>query len=434
MKILAITAGAANMYCGSCLRDNALAAEMIAQGHDVILLPVYTPTLTDEINVSAHQVLFGGISVYLQQHSAFFRNTPKFLDKIWDSEFALHAASKRSLQLDPKFLGELTISMLLGASGLLRKEFEKLTEWLRHEALPDLITLPNSLLIGMAGPIKRATGRPVACTLQGEDLFLASLQNPYRTQALDLIHKAVAEVDLFVAVSEYCAEFMIEYLRIPEKKLRVVPLGINLDGYGLAGWSRGSTFRVGYFARVAPEKGLHNLCDAYRILRQNKSLGSVSLEVAGYLAPEHKPYLASLEKKMREWGLGDEFHYHGALDRTHKLDFLQSLDVLSVPAEHPEQKGISVLEAMANGVPVVQPRQGSYPAMIERTGGGLLVEPGNAQALADAMARICSDLDLARELSQNGASGVREHYSVSREAKSVLEAYSSVLEPISCLK
>jgi hypothetical protein len=52
MKILSLTAGAANMYCGSCLRDNALATELKRQGHDVLLLPMYTPTLTDERNVS----------------------------------------------------------------------------------------------------------------------------------------------------------------------------------------------------------------------------------------------------------------------------------------------------------------------------------------------------------------------------------------------
>lgn len=67
MKLLSITAGAANMYCGSCLRDNALAAELIARGHDVMLVPLYTPTRTDEPNVSDRHVFFGGVSVYLQQ-------------------------------------------------------------------------------------------------------------------------------------------------------------------------------------------------------------------------------------------------------------------------------------------------------------------------------------------------------------------------------
>ena len=48
------------MYCGSCFRDNALAAELLARGHAVTLLPLYTPTRTDERNVSARRVLFGG--------------------------------------------------------------------------------------------------------------------------------------------------------------------------------------------------------------------------------------------------------------------------------------------------------------------------------------------------------------------------------------
>jgi len=74
MKILAFTAGAARMYCGSCLRDNALAAELKRQGHDVILLPIYTPTRTDEANVSDSRVFMNGITVCLEQQSAFFRN------------------------------------------------------------------------------------------------------------------------------------------------------------------------------------------------------------------------------------------------------------------------------------------------------------------------------------------------------------------------
>src|SRR5438045_2862458 len=126
MKILSITAGAAGMYCGSCLRDNALAAELISEGHDVILLPLYTPTLTDEPNVSAHKVFFGGISVYLEQKVPLFRRLPGFLDWLWDTEAALRAASKSSIATSPRMLGELTVSMLKGEEGNQRKEFGKL--------------------------------------------------------------------------------------------------------------------------------------------------------------------------------------------------------------------------------------------------------------------------------------------------------------------
>ncbi len=114
MRLLYLTAGAAEMYCGSCLRDNALAAALLARGHDVVLTPVYTPTTTDEPNVSASQVLFGGVSVYLEQHVPLFRHTPAFLDRLWDSTPVLKLASKRQIKVDPAVLGEMTVSMLQG--------------------------------------------------------------------------------------------------------------------------------------------------------------------------------------------------------------------------------------------------------------------------------------------------------------------------------
>ena len=82
MRVLSVTAGAAGMYCGTCSRDNALAVELIARGHDVTLLPLYTPTNPDEPNVSRDRVLFGGISIYLQQYVSLFRKTPRFLDRL----------------------------------------------------------------------------------------------------------------------------------------------------------------------------------------------------------------------------------------------------------------------------------------------------------------------------------------------------------------
>ena len=84
MNIAYITAGAGAMYCGSCLRDNALAAQLVKSGHEIHLIPVYTPTRTDEANVSEKRVFLGGINVYLQQHLGLFRKTPGFLDRLWD--------------------------------------------------------------------------------------------------------------------------------------------------------------------------------------------------------------------------------------------------------------------------------------------------------------------------------------------------------------
>jgi glycosyltransferase involved in cell wall biosynthesis len=428
MRILYITAGAAQMYCGSCLRDNALASELLARGHDVVLVPLYTPTLTDEPNVSRGRVFFGGISVYLEQHSALFRRTPRVLDRLWDSKLALKLASRSSIQTSPRMLGELTVSMLKGEGGNQRKELEKLIDWLKSEPPFDIISLPYTLLIGLAKPLGEALGRPVCCTLQGEDLFLEGLPEPYRSDSLRLIRESVPFVERFLAVSRYYEEFMPGYLGIPAEKMRLVPLGINLQGYEVrAPREAGRPFTVGYFARVAPEKGLHLLADAYVKLRESLGAGTARLEVAGYLGEEHKGYLEGVERRLREAGLAAEFNYRGVLDRAGKVEFLRGLDVLSVPATYDEPKGIFLLEAMACGVPVVQPRRGAFTEVVEQTGGGLLVEPDDAGALAAGLLRVKEDASLASELSANAYANVRRHYAVAQMADRALEVYEELL-------
>jgi len=430
LKILAITGGAAGMYCGSCLRDNALATELMALGHEVVLLPLYTPTLTDETNVSQDRVFFGGISVYLEQNIPLFRRTPEALDRLWDSRFALRLASRRSIRTDPRWLAEMTISMLKGEDGNQRKELRKLLRWLESEPPPDVINLPFLLVVALARPLKQALGRPVCCTLQGEDLFLESLEEPYRSEAMGLIRSQLEHVDAFLPLSAYYERFMSEYLGIPRSKMRVTPLGISMNGHAAGPRPRSEVFTVGYFARIAPEKGLDLLCEAYRQLRQRSDLGPWRLEAAGYLGPEHHEYLHGIERRIREWGLGQEFHYRGALDRAAKIRFLQSLDVMSVPSPYREPKGAPVLEAMANGVPVVQPRHGAFPEIIEKTGGGLLFDPHDAASLAGQILRIWQDPELARGLGSAGARGVREHYSARQMALRALEVYSEITEQV----
>ena len=437
MNILSITAGAAGMYCGSCSRDNAQAVELLKRGHHVTLLPLYTPTNPDEQNVSEPRVLFGGISIYLQQYSPLFRRMPRFLDRLWDSPWVINAFATRAISTDPKLLGDLTISMLDGDRGVLRREFDKLLEWIAEEPVPDVINLPNTLLIGLAGPLKRALKRPICCTLQGEDLFLDGLVEPYRTRAIELIQQQVPDVDLFLSVSDYYVPIMSAMLAIPRERIAMVPLGINLDGYGpvrsvpgeggLVRRSLGEGgFRIGYFARVSPEKGLHVLADAYRLLRAKAPSVPMRLDAAGYMAPAQAPYLDRVRQTLDAAGLGAEFTYHGAVDRAGKVAFLRNLDVLSVPAPYEEPKGTFLLEAMAAGVPVVQPRRGAFPEIVEKTGGGVIVPADDPAALADALLDLSRDPERRERLGRCAYDGVREHYSIERSTDRLLEAYRTV--------
>ncbi len=419
MRILQITAGAANMYCGSCIRDNNLARELMRLGHDVTLVPLYTPTLTDEENVSSNRVFFGGISVYLQEKSALFRMTPRFLDRLWDSSAAIKLATRGSIQTSPQDLGELTASTLRGTEGNLRKEFSKFLEWVENEPRPDVVVLPYTLLIALAKPLRESLGRPIVCALQGEDLFLEGLQEPWRTECLDLVRSQIRDVDLFLPISEFYERLMSPYLGIPHDRMEVLPLGITLDGYEPREKALEGRFRIGYFARVAPEKGLHVLAEAFRLVKREAP--EAVLEAAGYMAPEHRDYLTECQKIA-------PFQYLGTLDRSGKQKFLASLDVLSVPSPYADPKGTYLLEAMAAGTPFVQPRHGAFPEIAAKTGGGLLADSAEPEAIARVLLDLVRDRSKVRQLAADGLAGVHREYGLTKSAERALQIYSRVAD------
>jgi glycosyltransferase involved in cell wall biosynthesis len=268
----------------------------------------------------------------------------------------------------------------------------------------------------------------VFVTLQGEELFLNGLAPAYRDAALGRIRAHVAHVDGFIAVSDYCAGFMSDLLGIPPDRMQVVPLGIDMTGYEPAPRG-GSPFRVGYFARIAPEKGLHVLAEAYVRFRRRVGDADVRLEAAGYLARHHEAYLRDSTRVLDRAGLGGEFVYRGAVDRAGKLAFLRSLDVLSVPATYDEPKGMFLLEAMASGVPVVQPRRGAFIEVVDKTQGGLLVTPDDPNALADGLHRLWSDRGLADGLARQAFDGVRARSTIAASADRLLDVYAAASRP-----
>jgi glycosyltransferase involved in cell wall biosynthesis len=82
---------------------------------------------------------------------------------------------------------------------------------------------------------------------------------------------------------------------------------------------------------------------------------------------------------------------------------------------------------MASGVPVVQPRRGAFTEIVEKTGGGLLVEPDDADALAEGLFTLWTDRTRRDGLAERAFAGVRAHYSVAHSANRLLEVYRDVL-------
>lgn len=427
MKIAYVAAGAAGMYCGSCLHDNTLAAALQKQGHEVTLIPTYTPLRTDEPSASIDQVFYGAINVYLEEKLALFRHTPRFLDRLFNSKGLLRQVSRFAGSTDAHELGALTFSVLAGERGHQAKELDRLVEFL--ETLePEIVQLTNALFLGFAGEIRRRLGVPVVCGLTGEDLFLGELEEPWRTKVHDEMRRRAADADGFIATSRYYAEVMRELLEVPAERMHVVPLGISLADIKPPERRQGSgSFVVGYLARISPEKGLHLLVEAFRDLVEARGDDpEVRLAVAGWVGARHRPYLDDLRTKLEEWGLTDRVEIWGEVDREEKLRFLSQIDVLSVPSPYKEPKGLYVLEAWAHGVPVVQPRHGAFPELIEETGGGVLFEPDSATALTDALGALVDAPETVRELGRKGREALAARYDDRAMAARTVAVYERV--------
>lgn len=427
MKIAYITAGAAGMYCGTCLHDNTLAARLIAMGHDVALIPTYTPIRTDETDVSVDRVFYGAINVFLEQKSALFRHTPWLVDRMLNGRGLLNWASSHGTSVDARELGDLTLSVLLGEDGKQAKELEKLIDWL-GELKPDIVHLSNSMFLGMARQIRRSLGVPVLCAVQGEDMFLDELAEPYRTRVREALRERAADADGFTAPSGYYVRHMADYLGASLERMHQIDLGLKLEGFGCGERPAGSSFTIGYLARLCPEKGLHVLVEAFHRLVERDGGAVAHLKIAGYLGERDRAYCDGIRSQVHDWGLDERVTWVGEVDRGGKIAFLNGLDVLSVPTIYRECKGLYVLEALASGVPVVEPRHGAFPELIERTQGGLLYDPDAQDGLVDALGLLMADPERRRALGARGRAVVQREYNDEVMAARTLEVYEAYLK------
>ena len=428
MRIVYLTAGAAGMYCGSCLHDNALAKALRRRGHDALLVPVYTPILTDQPNASENRLFFGGLNVYLQQISPLFRRLPTWIDAGLSSPKLVGWIASRTMGTTAEKLGALTVSMLQGEHGRQHKEVRRLCHWL-EPLEPEVIMFSNLLIAGSISAIRRQLPRTrLVVMLQGDDVFYNGLIQPYRDRALGELRQLAGQVDLFLAHSADYQRRMSQLLEVPDEKIRVCPLSIDADDLLSLDRSviRTRAPAIGYLARLAPEKGLHQLVEAFIQLKRQPAYAAVRLEIAGWLGKQHADYWRSQQAELTAAGLDGHYHYWGSIDRQAKRDFLTAIDLLAVPTTYPEPKGLFALEAMAAGVPYLLPASGAFPELHQRAGAGRLHQPDSVADLTEQLRGLLDDLDGTRQLGQRCRDYVRQQATADHEAAAVEQALSKL--------
>jgi glycosyltransferase involved in cell wall biosynthesis len=429
MKILFLTPGTGSYYCGACMRDNALGRELLRAGHDVTIAPMYLPLMLDELALPGFRdipVFFGGINVFLQQKLPLLRQTPAFFDRLLNSTGLLRWAARHSHMTSARDHGEMTLQMLELEISRFRKEWDKLFDWLEPLGPPDLVCLSTALLAGFAPELKRRLGAPVVTFFQGEDSFLDGLPEPYRTQCWAALAARLPASDRLLAPTQSYADFMLARLGFPSGAIAVVPNGIALDGYAPAA-AEPSSPTIGYLARQCREKGLELLVEAFLALAREHGDAVTRLKIAGAATPGDAPLIGRLQQRIAAAGLTARVEWTPNLSREQKIDFLRSLTLFSVPAIYTEAFGLYVVEAMACGVPVVQPDAASFPEIIRNTGGGVCFAPGDAADLARTWRDLLADGPRRRALGAAGRLGVEKHYSAGTMAAQFLAVARSLV-------
>lgn len=430
MKIVQICPSAGDgFYCENCLRDAALVKALRKRGHDVLMVPLYLPLAADKTEpVSNAPIFFGGVNVYLQQKLALFRRTPRWIDRWFDARPLLEWAGRKTGMTSARELGETTVSMLQGENGRQVKELDRFVDWLGTEPQkPDIACLSNVLLAGMARRIKERLGVPVVCLLQDEDGFLDGLTAPYAEQAWGIVRERASGIDAFLPVSKYFAEVMSSRLGPHAARMHVTYTGIDLDGF-VPGDREPAVATIGFLSRMCPDRGLERLVDAFVLLKRKERLRSTKLRICGGKLTCDEPFLSRLRGKLAAAGVLADVDFLSAFDRASKLEFLRSLAVLSVPEERPVAYGLYVLEALAMGVPVVEPAIGCFPETLALTGGGVLYEPNTAEKLAEALEPLLLDPRAARRLGAEGRAGVTKAFDIGQTAARMVGVYEQIAQ------
>jgi glycosyltransferase involved in cell wall biosynthesis len=174
------------------------------------------------------------------------------------------------------------------------------------------------------------------------------------------------------------------------------------------------------------ENGLDILVDAFLLLKQRNGFEDVRLVLTGGSTGDDAKFIKTNRKKLTKAGLLEQVDFHEDFIDAGRMEFFSKVSVLSVPVRMGEAFGLYLLEAMASGVPVVQPALGAFPEIIGSTDGGLLYDGNTPENLAESLARILEDSELLKQKSLNAGKGTSEHFNISKQAAKMIDVYNRV--------
>ena len=427
MKIVNIVPGfGGTFYCGNCLRDSAYVGSLRHAGHDAITLPMYLPlTMNSDHEQKEMPVFYGAVGIYLRQQFPVFRNMPHWMQQMFNSKPMLKFAARKAGSTRANGLEALTESMLLGSKGHQSLELKELADFLKNHEKPDVVHFSNALLLGMAQQIREEVGVPIVFSLQDEDVWVDAMAEGYREKIWELMAEKSRDVDAFIAVSHYFAGVMQKRLNIPDEKLHVIHIGVKPDQYIISPPAANPP-AIGYLSRICEENGFAILVEAFILLKKDPHFASLKLRATGGMTGDDKPFLKEQLKKISSEGLMHDVEILYDYNQVVLSDFFRTISLLSVPVLKGEAYGLYQIEALASGIPLIQPELGAFPEIIRATGGGMIYSPNTPEALAAKLAEALTNPGLMDVMSKNGRKAVEEQFDCRKLTTKMVEVYQNI--------
>lgn len=426
MNIIQIIPGSGgSFYCGNCLRDSKFVDSLKRLGHNVIKIPMYLPLFSDEHDISDVPVFYGAISIYLKQLYPIFRKAPAWFDRMLNSKPLMKLAAGMAGSTNAKGLEEMTVSMLLGEQGEQSAELDKMVDWIAEHCKPDVIHLSNALLLGLARRLKQKLNVKIVCSLQDEDVWVDVMKPSFREKVWNIMSDRAADVDAFIAVSDYFSGVAKKQMNLPDEKVHTVYLGVDPADYPFIN-STSKSKEIGFISRMNHENGLDIAIDAFILLKKENGYVDWHLHLTGGSTGEDTHFLKEQKKKIDESGLRTFIHFWEGFEGQHRKNFLSRMQLISVPVRNGEAFGIYLAEAMASGIPVVQPKLGAFPEIVSQGGGGMIYEPNTPEALVEAWKSIIDDKGKMENFSNEARASVEKHFDINNQAVKLVEVYNLI--------
>ena len=266
-----------------------------------------------------------------------------------------------------------------------------------------------------------------------------------------MIEKRLQQVDLVVSCSAYITEKIQRRFPRFANRCQTVFNGVDVnyfvDQRKQHKKEKNDTKNILFVGRVSPEKGAHILLKAFQ--QVVKHFSQVKLEIVGPVAAAPVEFIIALDGEDKVQDLvayyddGGYFQqlqdklsgdmkrrvvFPGAVPHSELINYYQNASVFVFPSVWNEPFGIPVVEAMASGVPVVSTRGGGIVETVDDGITGLLVERGNAQALAEATLSLLQDENLRESMGKAARKRAVEFYSWERITENLLQRYEEILK------